>query len=58
MEFLAKFTSDCANCEFPLKEGERARFDGNHPVHLMCPEKRPACTECWLVHGTAQEECE
>jgi len=56
--FTAQFMSQCHNCEFPLEIGQQARFEGNEAVHLKCPEPRKACTRCWLVHGTHQEECE
>lgn len=58
IEFEAQFKSDCGNCEFPVEKGQAATFEDNEAVHIKCPKVRPACPDCWLVHGTAQEFCE
>lgn len=57
--FIASFNSACANCEFPIKEGQQARFNKDDDVvHVNCPTPRPVCTTCWLVHGITQEDCD
>lgn len=56
--FVAQFDSTCNKCGTTLQTGQKATFDGNDAVHLKCPPKRTACPECWLVHGTHQEECD
>lgn len=56
--FTAQFNSTCSACGEMLEEGQKARFEGNDAVHLKCPTARPACPDCFLVHGTHQEECE
>lgn len=60
--FEAQFDSDCERCTSRIKEGDDARMVGpGQAVHDKCPPeppKRPACPHCFLVHGTAQEECD
>lgn len=59
MIFIAKFSGECDACEFPIREGQKAKFNSSDSVeHVECPSARPVCTDCWVVHGTHQEECE
>lgn len=56
--FIAEFYSDCENCAQPIKEGDKAQMVNGGAVHDKCPSKLPSCPECFLVHGTAQVECD
>lgn len=56
--FEARFNSHCSKCGQTIEAGQQARFEEGKVVHVKCPERRKACTVCWLVHGTHQEECE
>ena len=56
--FTTQFTSSCDHCGSKIAEGDPARYRNDRDVvHVKCPEQRNACTRCWLVHGTHQEEC-
>lgn len=59
--FIASYNSECGNCSLRIKEGDEARMVFGEAVHAECPPeppKRTACPHCFLVHGTAQEECD
>ena len=59
--FEARYHGTCARCGLGIRPGERVRYDDENDDelnHERCPRKKPACPQCFLVHGSGQEECD
>ena len=61
MSFLARFQSSCVLCDDSIEEGQAARMTYDGAAHDRCARPtpgRPVCPRCYLIHATAQEDCE
>lgn len=64
MSFIARFESDCENCDAPVEKEQEAKmidYRKGLVAHVTCPASsapQPVCSSCWMVHGLNQKECE
>ena len=54
MSFPAKFATECAACDSPIKVGDMIAHHHGGWSHDECPEPKkelhPVCQKCWLTH--------